>query len=276
MEFVQVETCLLNLCLNPRTGRHLTSLRLFRVIWGAERPVNASWQGITGSRQQTGGCPAPMRVALVDPVPVHRDLIAGLLEARGHKVTAFIDAGEALEIIRVELDIGALITDSEAKSISGVELCWETRLLAGRQRPIYILLMSPTRNYQTRCEALDAGTDDVIDKPPVPEALYAKLRVAERVLAFQCELMQFASTDPLTGIYNRRAFFEAATEACREPNQSRPVSAILFDIDCFKAINDRCGHAVGDDAVRMIAAAARDKSPRARPGSCADSSPVQI
>jgi two-component system cell cycle response regulator len=186
-----------------------------------------------------------------------RGVIAGLLEARGYEVDAFTDAGQALQVIRADPEIGALITSSETTPISAVELCWEARLLAGRQRPIYILLMSSSDDKRTRCEALDGGADDVIDVPPIPEELYAKLRVAERVVSLQRELVQLATTDPLTGVCNRRAFFEAANEACLQPNQRHSLSAILFDIDRFKAINDRYGHDVGDEAVRAVAAVAQ-------------------
>ncbi len=63
-----------------------------------------------------------------------------------------------------------------------------------------------------------------------------------------------ASTDPLTGLFNRRAFFESASELCRRASRARePVSVLMFDLDRFKAINDRFGHATGDDVLRRFA-----------------------
>ena len=63
-----------------------------------------------------------------------------------------------------------------------------------------------------------------------------------------------AMTDPLTGLYNRRAFMEAANlMVSRRKRQLQPVSVLLFDLDHFKSINDRFGHAVGDDALQMFA-----------------------
>jgi diguanylate cyclase (GGDEF)-like protein len=69
-----------------------------------------------------------------------------------------------------------------------------------------------------------------------------------------------ARTDSLTGIANRVAFLESAArvlERCRR--DAAPVSVMMFDLDRFKAINDRHGHAVGDAVIRTfceIAAAA--------------------
>ena len=65
---------------------------------------------------------------------------------------------------------------------------------------------------------------------------------------------RLASTDVLTGLSNRRAFFEHAAitfHYCRRNN--KPVAAMLIDIDQFKRINDTRGHAVGDLALQHVA-----------------------
>jgi diguanylate cyclase (GGDEF)-like protein len=69
----------------------------------------------------------------------------------------------------------------------------------------------------------------------------------------QRKLMVLAMTDPLTGALNRRAFFERAHEVCREAAAGGALSAILFDIDNFKWINDDFGHDVGDRVIRALA-----------------------
>ena len=62
-----------------------------------------------------------------------------------------------------------------------------------------------------------------------------------------------ASTDELTGMYNRRAFFVGATNAFNLARRhSYPVSVIMLDIDRFKKINDTYGHAMGDITLKMV------------------------
>lgn len=74
----------------------------------------------------------------------------------------------------------------------------------------------------------------------------------------EAELRRLAALDPLTGLLNRRAFFDAA-RGLAEPRwrESGGLSVIAFDIDHFKALNDSCGHAAGDAALRALAQAAR-------------------
>jgi len=65
---------------------------------------------------------------------------------------------------------------------------------------------------------------------------------------------QAAVCDHLTGIGNRRAFFEAAeTELRRWQRLPRPLSLVMIDADHFKKINDAHGHPVGDEVLRHIA-----------------------
>jgi diguanylate cyclase (GGDEF)-like protein len=62
-----------------------------------------------------------------------------------------------------------------------------------------------------------------------------------------------ASVDPLTGMFNRRGFSEACARVIeREAVAGRPVTALIFDIDHFKGINDRFGHPAGDEILKLF------------------------
>jgi diguanylate cyclase (GGDEF)-like protein len=64
--------------------------------------------------------------------------------------------------------------------------------------------------------------------------------------------------DPLTGIANRRAFVQEAAALAKRHNASpRPTAVLLVDLDHFKSINDRFGHAVGDRVLEVFTDTAR-------------------
>jgi diguanylate cyclase (GGDEF)-like protein len=68
------------------------------------------------------------------------------------------------------------------------------------------------------------------------------------------ELYQLATSDPLTGLYNRRQFQELMEkEILRATRHARPLTLALLDIDHFKSVNDRYGHPAGDGVIRAIA-----------------------
>ena len=69
--------------------------------------------------------------------------------------------------------------------------------------------------------------------------------------------------DPLTGIANRRAFLQdAGALAKRHSADPRPTAVLLIDLDHFKSINDRFGHALGDRVLEIFADAARSLAAR--------------
>ena len=69
------------------------------------------------------------------------------------------------------------------------------------------------------------------------------------------KMMHATSCDDLTGLLNRRAFFDKAdAEMNRWRRSKRPLSVLVIDADHFKTINDRFGHEVGDTALKSLAA----------------------
>lgn len=196
-----------------------------------------------------------MHVVVVDPSSVVHRVITSVLAPRGYKLTAFSDSEEALRFIDSEPSVDVLLTSLEMTPMPGLELCWHVRNLG---RSIYSIAMSSQVNSKSLAEALDAGADDFVEKPPMAEALLARLRAAGRLLDAQRRLIYLAEHDCLTGLYNRRAFFERGQMHLDNVGGRQPVSAVMFDIDFFKKVNDSFGHGAGDNVIKSVASAAND------------------
>ncbi|MFD1331922.1 diguanylate cyclase [Methylopila musalis] len=191
-----------------------------------------------------------MKIVLVDPSRLILKVTSGYLAETGYDVVAFTDATEALAHVQADAEVEVLVTGLEPHGLSGLDLCRLARDFVGARRALHVIVMSSSSESRRIAEALDAGADDFMSKPPEPEEFLARLRVAARATAAQRELLRLATVDGLTGLLNRRAFFEAAEQT---PGQACCLT--MFDIDRFKQINDSFGHAAGD---RVIAAVARE------------------
>ena len=148
-----------------------------------------------------------MRVVLVDPSRAVQRVMTQLIEEGGHDVVAFADGLKALDHVAQDGHVRALITSTQPINISGIELCAAARKLSGARRALHVILMSSTEDYYLAITALDNGADDFIHKPPIPDELRARLRLADRVTSMKQQLIELATTDSLTGLLNRRRLF---------------------------------------------------------------------
>jgi diguanylate cyclase (GGDEF)-like protein len=93
------------------------------------------------------------------------------------------------------------------------------------------------------------------------EELQSRLRAIEQL---QESLRDQAVRDPLTGLFNRRYLDETlAREFARAERSSEPIAVVLLDLDGFKALNDRLGHAAGDEVLKALGALLRARTRKA-------------
>lgn len=85
----------------------------------------------------------------------------------------------------------------------------------------------------------------------------ARKRVAEIELANKV-LLDRSNTDTLTNALNKRALIAKIKRMASESSREKPFSMLMFDIDHFKGINDKLGHAVGDQCITQLAKIARE------------------
>lgn len=89
---------------------------------------------------------------------------------------------------------------------------------------------------------------------PAEEGLLSRFAA---LVADELELRQIAQRDHLTGAHTRRAFMQQLAEAQGRGDEDGPGAVVMFDIDRFKAVNDRHGHPGGDVVLRSVVAEAK-------------------
>ena len=203
------------------------------------------------------------RLLLAEDAPMERELLQYFLQKGGYEVECAADGLEALaKITRDPFHI--LLTDWEMPGMDGAALCRRVRE-AELPGYVYILLLTGHGSSDHVVDALGSGADNFIRKPVDPAELLAHVNAGWRIVQLERSLRSanerirvLTVTDPLVGTFNRRHLDE---ELVREVERARRyghcLSAVMADLDRFKAVNDRYGHIVGDEVLCEFACRAR-------------------
>ncbi|MBI1910491.1 MAG: diguanylate cyclase [Deltaproteobacteria bacterium] len=176
--------------------------------------------------------------------------------------TTFIEADDGLSAIKafVEEKPGFIITDIEMPSINGYRFISTVRNMEdGRDIPI--VMLSGTKNsLKKKLTGFNLGASDFLIKPFEDEELVARVKSLLSIRKLIDELKEknallekLAVTDELTGLYNRRHFFEVVREQMAlGVRHNFKIACLLMDLDHFKKINDTFGHIAGDDVLKKV------------------------
>ena len=137
-----------------------------------------------------------MRVLAVEDDPDALDLLDNALTHFGYEVTRAANGVEAVEYIR-EHHYPIIISDWQMPEMSGLELCREVRRRMSSNYT-YLMLLTAKSGADNLIAALDAGADEFLTKPFAPHELYARLRVAERILSLESRDVLIFSLAKLT------------------------------------------------------------------------------
>lgn len=190
-------------------------------------------------------------VLVVDDEPLLRMYLSALLEETATVIEA--ESGEdAIAKIREDKP-DLILLDVEMPGISGYETC--ERLKADDElASTPIIFITGREDAEDEEHGLVIGGVDYIKKPLSPGLVKARINNQLQLLRYQRQLERLATTDQLTDLWNRRHLLEiAGNEVGRYRRYGRTLSAVIFDIDHFKKLNDTHGHAAGDFALRECA-----------------------
>lgn len=207
-------------------------------------------------------------VLVAEDNPMFRRILQSWLEDWGYQVTVAEAGDAAWSVLNSTQPPQLAILDWMMPEIDGVELC---RRIRARNSPPYqyILMLTARDNQRDRVLGFEAGADDYLTKPFDREELRARLRVGQRILTLQEDLIRAreglryqATHDVLTGTFNRGAILEDLRRVLERAERTGGAAGILLlDLDHFKLVNDRHGHLAGDavllEAARRVSRALR-------------------
>jgi two-component system, cell cycle response regulator len=194
-----------------------------------------------------------MKILVVEDDIIQRRYLHAILVRTNHEVGIAANGEEAWQLLQEDAQLRIVITDWVMPVLDGVGLIQRVRA-SDWSHYTYMILLTGKDSHTNMLAGLQSGADDYLTKPFDRDELMARLKIGERILDLETRLQELATHDTLTGLLNRRAFSAAAeSELIRASRTGQAVSFILMDLDRFKSINDRYGHAVGDQVLCLAA-----------------------
>lgn len=188
-------------------------------------------------------------VLIIDDNEIDRKLICELL-AENYKVYSAENGREGLAVLRKNLtDIHLVLLDIQMPVMNGFEFM-DVVTSDEELKAIPIIALSGDTEAEEQC--LEKGALDYLRKPIRPRQLEARIRNTIS-LTEAVALISKLEVDTLTGLGNRRTFFEQIERIEKnEDKSSRPIGLIFADINGLKRVNDIKGHAAGDEYIKKV------------------------
>ena len=202
-----------------------------------------------------------MKVLIADDDTISRAVVKALLLKWGYEVLEVEDGKQAWDILKDNDSSHLVLLDWMMPGMDGLELSRRLRQ-SGTNTYHYIILLTGRDSKEDIIGGLNAGADDYITKPFIPEELELRLRTGKRILDLQQSLKEAlqvqrfqAQHDRLTGIFNHVEILNILEkELDRARRQNGNLAVIMGDLDRFKKVNDTYGHVAGDAVLVEVAA----------------------
>jgi len=175
-----------------------------------------------------------------------------------YELSTVADGETALSMLEHDGPFAVIVSDMQMPGLSGIDLL---RRATTESPDTVRILLTGYSDEDTAVRGINEGRIfRYLTKPCSMEIVRAAIAdaaeefgLAEERARLEVELENCAYTDELTGIDNRRRFFEKGQEEyARAQRYERPLTTMMLDLDHFKRVNDTHGHAAGDAVIREV------------------------
>ncbi len=202
------------------------------------------------------------KIMVVDDSVSYRNYLVDLLQQFMLQTFAAHDGIEALQLLERHRDIQLALVDYHMPRMDGLEFTKLVRQSYAKDR-LSIIVLSGEEANDVPSRMLKSGANDFIRKPFSREEFYLRIHANLEIQELFLAIREKADNDFLTGLFNRRYFFEWGQEAYEQAKAAgKPLALAAMDIDFFKKINDNHGHDVGDIAIREFARILKETMPK--------------
>lgn len=195
-----------------------------------------------------------LRVLVVDDDEEDAMLVRDLLEASEGASDWEVEwrptAEEGLDALRSQ-SFHVCLVDYRLGRESGLALIEAAH---DEDSPVPLILLTGDGSRDVDLAAMRAGASDFLSKENLDApSLERAIRYAVEEARVRCRLLRLARRDPLTGLHNRGSIEEhIASARSRAERSGQMFGVCIVDLDGFKAVNDRLGHAAGDELLRIV------------------------
>ncbi|WP_417789833.1 diguanylate cyclase domain-containing protein [Terasakiella pusilla] len=193
-----------------------------------------------------------IKAMVVDDASTIRTHVGSLLRQYQFQVLEAENGQQALDILRDNRDIKLIISDYTMAPIDGFEMTKTIRETYEKEE-LAIIGLSGVDSATLSARFIKVGANDFITKPFQPEEFFCRITQTVDLIEKTQALVDAATRDFLTGLYNRRFFFENGEgKLNRARREGTNIALAMLDIDHFKSVNDTYGHDVGDEVLKGV------------------------
>ncbi len=194
------------------------------------------------------------QVLVVDDSATARTMTRNLLQLQQYQVIEAVNGVQALEMLKQYPDIRIVLTDYMMPQMDGFELTKTIRQKYSRNE-IAVIGISAHDGNNLSAKFMKNGASDFITKPFLVEEFNCRVNQNVELISHIHALQEAVIRDFLTGLHNRRYFFDLGEKLFGAAVRERaPLAVAMLDIDHFKRINDTYGHELGDVTLKHLAA----------------------
>ncbi len=193
-----------------------------------------------------------IKVLVADDSVVSRFVIARELALQKFQVIHAKNGQEALDILQAQPDIKMVLVDQQMPIIDGTTFVEKAREIYAKDQ-LLIIGLSTSIDPRLSVKFLKAGANDFIAKPFNYEILLCRINQNLDMLDAVDLAKDISYKDDLSGLHNRRYFFEHGNKMLNSLGKRESLSVMMIDIDFFKKVNDLYGHEAGDEVIKNIA-----------------------